>query len=80
MPKLRRLSGAQVIAILKRFGFSRAGQKGSHIKLSRVADERRQILTVPNHKELDTGTLRAIYRQASLYIPEKELRAGFYSK
>lgn len=62
MPKLRRLSGVQVVAIFHIFGFAIAGQKGSHVKLSRIIDGRRQILTIPNHKEIDTGTLRAIYR------------------
>lgn len=79
MPKLRRLSGAQVIAVLEGFGFSVAGQKGSHIKLARVVDGKRQMLTVPNHKEIDTGTIRAIYRQVSAYVPEMELRKHFYS-
>ncbi len=31
-------------------------------------------LTIPRHKELDTGTLRAIYRQASRCVPSDELR------
>jgi len=39
-----------------------------------------QTLTIPNHKELDRGTLGAIYRQASRYIPETELRLHFYAK
>ena len=80
MPNLRRLSGTQVISILGSFGFSAAGQKGSHVKLARLVDGRKQILTVPNHGEIDTGTLRAIYRQASAYIPEAELRVYFYSE
>jgi predicted RNA binding protein YcfA (HicA-like mRNA interferase family) len=80
MPKLRRLSGSQVILALKDFGFSIAGQRGSHIKLARIEEGRRQTLTIPNHKEIDTGTLRAIYRQASLYVHENELKRHFYSE
>ncbi|MBF0291186.1 MAG: type II toxin-antitoxin system HicA family toxin [Nitrospinae bacterium] len=80
MPKLRRLSGAQVIAVLGRFGFYVVGQRGSHVKLARLVGERRQILTVPNHKEIDTGTLKAIYRQASAYVSEVELQTYFYSE
>jgi predicted RNA binding protein YcfA (HicA-like mRNA interferase family) len=49
MPKLRRLSGAQVFSIFLSFGFVQAGQKGSHIKLAREVDGKRQILTIPNH-------------------------------
>jgi len=36
-------------------------------------------LTAPRHAELDTGTLRAIFRQASQYIAESELRPYFYA-
>ena len=80
MPRLRRLSGPQVIAILARFGFSVSGQKGSHVKMARVTGGRKEILTIPNHKDLDTGTLRAIIRQASADIQEMELRPHFYTE
>jgi predicted RNA binding protein YcfA (HicA-like mRNA interferase family) len=33
MPRLRRLSGAEVISILNRFGFTVHSQRGSHAKL-----------------------------------------------
>ena len=80
MPKLRVLSGGQVRKILGRFGFHEFIQRGSHIKLRRLlADGRAQTLTVPNHDEIDRGTLQAIYRQASRYIPEVQLRRNFYT-
>jgi predicted RNA binding protein YcfA (HicA-like mRNA interferase family) len=79
MPKLRVLSGRQVLGILGEFGFEPFAQRGSHIKLRRtLPDGRAQSLTVPNHDEIDRGTLHAIYRQASRFIPESELRAGFF--
>lgn len=56
MPKLRRLSGKEVIGILGRFGFSAVTQRGSHVKLRRFAAGAMQILTVPAHPELDLGT------------------------
>ncbi|MDO9333110.1 MAG: type II toxin-antitoxin system HicA family toxin, partial [Dehalococcoidales bacterium] len=37
-------------------------------------------IPVPRHDELDAGTLRAIIRQATRYIPESELRQHFYSE
>jgi hypothetical protein len=40
----------------------------------------RQILTVPNHAELDTGTCRAVLQQASRYVLEQELRPYFYTE
>jgi hypothetical protein len=39
----------------------------------------RQTLTVPNHRELDRGTVVGIYRQALRYIPEEELAPQFFS-
>ena len=80
MPKLRRLSGTEVIAIRAGFGFTRHSQRGSHVKLRReLPDGSVQALTVPDHPELDTGTCRAILRQASRFIPEETLRPHFYS-
>ena len=75
MPKLKILSGEKVIKIFLAFDFVVVAQKGSHIKLARVLSAGiRQTLTIPNHKELDRGTSRAIYRQALRYIPENELK------
>ena len=79
MPKLKTLSGKDIIKILGDFGFLIVGQKGSHIKLKRAIDNISQTLTVPNHYKLDKGTLKAIYNQALKYIPEKDLRKYFYS-
>ena len=79
MPKLRRLSGKEVVSIFGQFGFVVVSQKGSHMKLKREIAGQSQTLTVPAHSELDTGTLRAILRQASQFIPGDELRIHFYS-
>jgi hypothetical protein len=50
------------------------------VKLRRmVAGGQKQTLTIPAHAELDVGTLKAIIRQATRYIPETELRPHFYS-
>ena len=79
MPKLRVLSGKEVIRILSKFGFEVASQRGSHVKLRRILqDGTKQTLTVPLHEELDKGTLKAIIRQASRYVPEEELKQYFY--
>jgi predicted RNA binding protein YcfA (HicA-like mRNA interferase family) len=80
MPKLRRLSGAELIRIFGHFGFEVYAQRGSHIKLRRIkANGEAQTLTVPNHGELDTGTTRAILRQATRYVSEDELHPYFYT-
>jgi hypothetical protein len=36
-------------------------------------------MTIPDHAELDKGTLRAIYRQALRYISEEVLLPHFCS-
>jgi predicted RNA binding protein YcfA (HicA-like mRNA interferase family) len=80
MPKLRRLSGDEIIQIFEHFGFYIQAQTGSHVKLRQTSPGGvKQTLTIPRHKELDTGTLRAILRQSSRYIPLDELTPYFYS-
>jgi predicted RNA binding protein YcfA (HicA-like mRNA interferase family) len=84
MPKLKVLSGQDIIKILQGFNFIIERQKGSHVKLARIVkdedDDIEQKLTVPNHKELDKGTVKAIYNQSLKYISESELKKYFYSK
>ena len=80
MPRLKRLSGDDVIAIMSRFGFSIHSQRGSHAKLRRVTPGGNvQSITIPRHRELDTGTLQAILRQASRFVSAEELRSEFYA-
>ena len=80
MPNLRRMSGRDAIAVFQTFGFQVFSQKGSHVKLRRIGPGgEKQTLTVPDHRELDTGTLRAIVRQATRYIPQDALRPHFYT-
>lgn len=78
MPKLRRLAGCDVLTI-HGFGFLQVSQRGSHVKLVREVAGTRQVLTVPLHAELDSGTLRAIFRQVSRFVSEDELRPHFYT-
>ena len=80
MPKLRVLSSREVVKIFDRFDFAVIGQTGSHIKMRRVTSDEPQTITVPRHRELDRGTLRAIFNQASRYIDANELREHFYTK
>ena len=80
MPKLKTLSGGDVVKVLSLFGFEIEAQRGSHVKLRRLlAAGTRQTLTIPIHDEMDKGTLKAIYRQALRYLTEDQLRPHFYS-
>jgi predicted RNA binding protein YcfA (HicA-like mRNA interferase family) len=79
MPKLRVLSGQDVLRILDSFGFVSYAQRGSHVKVRRLLPSgAHQSLTVPLHREIDRGTLMAIYRQACRFISEEELRDHFF--
>jgi len=80
MPKFKVLSGQEVISLLGNFGFEIHTQKGSHVKLRRYNLGNKETLTVPNHRELDPGTCKAIFKQAAKYIPESELAVYFYNK
>jgi len=80
MPRLRTLSGKEVVSILSRFGFAPIAQRGSHAKLRRTGPQgENQTLIVPLHAELDRGTLRAIFNQACRYVPVSELEKQFFS-
>ena len=80
MPKPRTLSGGEVLGILAEFGFKPYSQRGSHIKVRRITDQSKtQTLTIPNHREIDRGTLHAIFRQACRFVPEPEIRGMFFS-
>lgn len=68
MSKLPCISGKKCVQTLSKVGFSVRNQQGSHIILVRQIPKTR--LSVPNHKELDKGTLRAIIRQAGLTVDE----------
>ncbi len=65
MPKLPILSGLDVVKALKKLGYEVDHQTGSHMIL-RQNNEPFRRLTVPNHREISIGTLRAIIRQAGL--------------
>ncbi len=39
----------------------------------------RESLTMPDHRELDTGTCRGILHQATRYVPLAALAPFFYS-
>lgn len=66
MTRLPRISGRRCVAALERAGFSVRRRRGSHIVLRR--DEPFAQVVVPDHAELDRGTLRAILRQADLPV------------
>ena len=66
MPKLPRVSGAEVVRALERLGFARVRQSGSHVIMRRES----KGCVVPLHAELKVGTLAGLLRQASVSSEE----------
>lgn len=64
--KLPILSGRDVIKALSKQGFAVARQKGSHIILVKESEDSKKGVVVPNHKEIDKGTLLEIIRQSGM--------------
>jgi len=71
MPKLPRdISGHQAVQAFQKAGWL-IRKRGSHIIMEKEGV--RPILSVPNHKVLDPGTLRSLIRHSGLSV-EKFVR------
>ncbi len=68
MSTLPSISGRECAKALTKMGFYLKRQEGSQMVLRR--DDPFAQVIVPDHKELDRGTLRAIIRQAGLNVDE----------
>jgi predicted RNA binding protein YcfA (HicA-like mRNA interferase family) len=66
MPKLPHISGAQAVKIFERLGYVVMRQSGSHIALRKGSSG----CVIPNHKEIKTGTLAGVLRQAGMSAEE----------
>jgi predicted RNA binding protein YcfA (HicA-like mRNA interferase family) len=66
MPKLPVISGAEAVRRFERAGWRQDRQRGSHVvmlKAGHIAS-----LSIPQHRELAPGTLRALIRAAGLTV------------
>jgi predicted RNA binding protein YcfA (HicA-like mRNA interferase family) len=68
MSRIPVVSGKKCVKILEKFGFVVYRQRGSHVTL--VRDNPSNQTTVPLHKELDRGTLKAILKQTNIGLEE----------
>ena len=69
MSRLPVVSGREVVRALEKIGYELDRQRGSHMVLRQATPPFRR-LTVPDHKEVAKGTLRAIIRHAGLSFDE----------
>jgi predicted RNA binding protein YcfA (HicA-like mRNA interferase family) len=68
MPNVPLLSGREAVRVFEKFEWQVARQRASHIIL--VKEGARATLSVPDHKEVARGTLRALIRAAGLTVDE----------
>jgi predicted RNA binding protein YcfA (HicA-like mRNA interferase family) len=68
MGRLGNISGREAVRAFERAGWQVIGQVGSHIVL--IKPGLRVNLSIPQHKELSVGTLRALIRNAGLTVEE----------
>jgi predicted RNA binding protein YcfA (HicA-like mRNA interferase family) len=66
VPKLPVISGEDAIRALERLGFVVMRQRGSHAVLRRGIDG----CVVPKHRELKTGTLAGLIKQANISVDD----------
>jgi len=67
MSQIPVISGKKLIKALTKIGYYVRDQRGSHIHLRHPY---KNPLTIPNHKEIAKGTLRAILRVADIPVEE----------
>ncbi len=68
MGKLGNISGKDAAKIFQKAGWTAVGQVGSHLVLVKAGV--RANLSVPQHRELSIGTLRALIRHAGMTVDE----------
>ena len=68
MPRVPKVSGRQAVAALERAGFEVQRRRGSHMVMVKRGFP--GTLSVPDHRQLRPGTLRALIRKADLTVEE----------
>ena len=68
MGTLANVSGKEAVKAFERAGWVARGQVGSHVLMTKTGVKAN--LSVPQHKELAPGTLRALIRAAGLTVEE----------
>jgi predicted RNA binding protein YcfA (HicA-like mRNA interferase family) len=66
---LPRISGREAVSAFRKLGYEVDRQRGSHIILRQAQPPHRRI-TIPDHRELAKGTLRALIREAGTTVDD----------
>lgn len=64
----RDISGRELAALLRRFGYAQTRQTGSHIRLSSTVRDRPHHISIPAHASLKVGTLNSILNSVAEYL------------
>jgi predicted RNA binding protein YcfA (HicA-like mRNA interferase family) len=72
MGKLKRLSGEEIVKALKRMGFESVRQRGSQFVMKKITVNGAAGCVVPMHREIATGTLHSLLKQAQISPEEFE--------
>jgi predicted RNA binding protein YcfA (HicA-like mRNA interferase family) len=68
MGKLGNISGKDAAKAFAKAGWQTMGQVGSHLVMTKPGE--RANLSIPQHKELSVGTLRALIRAAGFSVDD----------
>ncbi len=68
MSRLSNISGKDAARAFQKAGWQPVGQVGSHLVM--VKPSARVNLSIPQHKELSIGTLRALIRHSGLTVTD----------
>jgi predicted RNA binding protein YcfA (HicA-like mRNA interferase family) len=66
--KLGNISGREAVKAFQNAGWQQIGQVGSHVVMVKAGV--RVNLSIPQHKELSIGTLRALIRNAGMSVDQ----------
>jgi predicted RNA binding protein YcfA (HicA-like mRNA interferase family) len=78
----RDLSSKEFIKLLNKIDYFESRQSGSHIRLTKTANNVSHHITIPNHNPIKTGTLNSIIKDISghLEISKDELLIKLFKK
>ena len=68
MGRFGNVSGRDVVKAFQKAGWEIVGQVGSHVVMTKIG--LRVNLSIPQHKEIANGTLRALIRNAEISVDE----------
>jgi predicted RNA binding protein YcfA (HicA-like mRNA interferase family) len=68
MGTLANISGKEAVKAFGKAGWQTVGQVGSHLVMTKSGQ--RANLSIPQHKELSVGTLRALIRYSGMTVDE----------